>query len=123
MNFNRLFISILLILLGGFVNANTLHSEILNKNQFNPINKFLPKTEIFIDNDSNEIVWVSANGGTIKMLIDGHKLRLYNNDEEINKVHIKMSKTPFSETFFNDLVPNHSMIKVKTYLPKPISTP
>lgn len=123
MNLNRLFIFILLILLGEFVNASSFNSEILNKNQINPIKEFLPKTEIFIDNDSKEVVWVSANGGSIKMLIDGYTLRLYNNEEDINEVHIKISKTPLSEIFFNALVPNHTTIKVKAYLPKPITTP
>lgn len=92
----------------------------MDTSQVNLTQYKIPQTEIFIDNNSVETVWVAINGD-LELLPNGFTLHLYNDDEEINKVHIKMSKSVLYGVFFDELVANHSKLRVNDYLPKPDS--
>ncbi|MDR3501397.1 MAG: hypothetical protein P4L79_02340 [Legionella sp.] len=115
-----LFICLLLSSLVFNAHASTLLTEVTSTNQVKTAQQEPAKTEIFINNNSDESVWISAYGH-LELLIKGFTLRLYSNEIEINEVHIKMSKNIFSDVFFDGLVPNHSQIKVRDYLVPPAS--
>lgn len=73
------------------------------------------KTEVFINNDSNECVWISV-GSQLFSVFPGETINLYSDEVELKEIPIQMSKTPDSGVFFNQKVPNHSRIKVSDYL-------
>jgi hypothetical protein len=99
-----LFIGLLLSSLMFNAHASTLFTEITSANQVKSAQQEEAKTEIFINNNSDESVWISVYGHV-----------------EMEAVHIKMSKNIFSDIFFDGLVPNHSKIKVRDYLTPPAS--
>ncbi|WP_133135515.1 hypothetical protein [Legionella rowbothamii] len=113
-----LFICLLLSSLVFNANASTLFTEVTSTNQVKTAQQEPAKTEIFIHNNSDGSVWVSVYGH-VELLIKGFTLRLYSNEVEIDEVRVKMSKSIFSDVFFDGLVPNHSKIKVRDYLAPP----
>lgn len=115
-----LFIGLLLSSLMFNAHASTLFTEITRANQVKSAQQEEAKTEIFINNNSDESVWISVYGH-LELLLKGFTLRLYSNEVEMEAVHIKMSKNIFSDIFFDGLVPNHSKIKVRDYLTPPAS--
>lgn len=115
-----LFICFLLISLVCNANASMVITQVTSSSQVIPIHQEPAKTEVFINNNSDEVVWISAYGH-IELLLKGFTLRLYSNEVEINELHIKMSKNIFSDIFFDGLIPNHSKIKVRDYLFPPAS--